>query len=426
MADERDRTTNLTDTTATRTGTLDADRHDANRDPLTGEPGAHPVGTGVGAASGGTIGAVIGGAVGGPVGAIIGAAIGGMTGGFAGKGLAESVNPTEEDTFWSGAYKDRPYAQGRDYDELRPAYRYGWESRTRHTDRDWNDVESDLQKDWSTRQGTSNLDWNTAKPAAYDAWNRVDNRHRYNTEEEPFWKETAQSRPYAQNKSYDDLSPAYRYGWESGRSLGREGRFEDHENALERGWDKAKGKTQMAWHEAKDAVRDSWNRATSRWNDDEDSYWRNSWSTRPYASGRTYDDLRPAYRYGYESATYYQGRQWNDVEGDLRSTWDRHSTRSKWDEVKDAVRDAWDRGTHRVSNTLNKDTTGTYSPAAGTTLGTGLGSGTAGTAGVSAGGTYPAGTGYNTTVPTATDMIGGATEGAHTVHDPTLDKNRKI
>ncbi len=212
MADEKNRTLG-TETTTTRTGTLDADRHDANPDPLTGEPGAHPVGTGVGAATGGTVGAVIGGAVGGPVGAIIGAAVGGLTGGFAGKGLAESVNPTEEDTFWSGAYKDRPYAQGQSYEDLRPAYRYGWESRTRYADRDWHDVENNLQSEWSQqRQGTSsNLDWNTAKPAAYDAWNRVENRHRFNTEEEPYWQETYKTRPYAQNRSYEDLSPAYRY-----------------------------------------------------------------------------------------------------------------------------------------------------------------------------------------------------------------------
>ena len=26
--------------------------------------------------------------------------------------------------------------------------------------------------------------------------------------------------------------------------------------------------------------------------DDHDSYWRNNYSTRPYATGRTYDDLR--------------------------------------------------------------------------------------------------------------------------------------
>ncbi|MBD0341003.1 MAG: hypothetical protein ICV61_08960, partial [Microcoleus sp. Co-bin12] len=44
---------------------------DANLDPISGEKGAHPVGTGIGAASAGATGAAIGGAVGGPVGAVV-------------------------------------------------------------------------------------------------------------------------------------------------------------------------------------------------------------------------------------------------------------------------------------------------------------------------------------------------------------------
>ncbi|MGZ8901027.1 MAG: glycine zipper family protein, partial [Limisphaerales bacterium] len=49
--------------------TTDKNRNaDANRDPITGAPGAHPVGTGVGATGGGAAGAAIGAAVGGPVG----------------------------------------------------------------------------------------------------------------------------------------------------------------------------------------------------------------------------------------------------------------------------------------------------------------------------------------------------------------------
>ena len=89
-------------TGTTKTTTLETEdraREEANHDPVTGEPGAHPVGTGVGAATGGTVGAVIGGAVGGPVGAMVGAAVGGLAGGLAGKGVAESVNPTEEDAY---------------------------------------------------------------------------------------------------------------------------------------------------------------------------------------------------------------------------------------------------------------------------------------------------------------------------------------
>src|SRR4051812_43133026 len=150
--------------------------HDANRDPLTGEPGSHPVGTGVGAAGGAATGAAIGGAVGGPAGALIGAAVGGIAGGFAGRGIAEAVNPTEEDAYWRSNYAPRPYAQGRSYDELRPAYEYGWNSRVEHHGRKWNEAENDIKSGWEKTKDKSRLGWHEAKGAVEDAWNRVDSR----------------------------------------------------------------------------------------------------------------------------------------------------------------------------------------------------------------------------------------------------------
>jgi uncharacterized protein (TIGR02271 family) len=71
----------------------DTTKRDANRDPITCEPGAHPVGTGVGSAAGGAAGAAIG-AMAGPVGAGVGAVAGAVAGGLAGKGAAEGANPT--------------------------------------------------------------------------------------------------------------------------------------------------------------------------------------------------------------------------------------------------------------------------------------------------------------------------------------------
>ena len=65
-----------------------------NRDPITEEPGAHPIGTGVGAASGALAGAAIGALTAGPVGIIAGSMIGGIAGGMAGKEVAEANNPT--------------------------------------------------------------------------------------------------------------------------------------------------------------------------------------------------------------------------------------------------------------------------------------------------------------------------------------------
>lgn len=70
-------------------------RQDANRDPITGEPCSHPIGTGVGAAAGGAAAGAAAGTVAGPVGTGIGAAVGAVAGGLAGKAAAEKFNPTE-------------------------------------------------------------------------------------------------------------------------------------------------------------------------------------------------------------------------------------------------------------------------------------------------------------------------------------------
>ena len=79
-----------------------------NRDPITGAPGAHPVGVGAGAASAGAAGAALGAAVGGPIGAVVGAAVGAVAGGLGGKAAAEAVNPTIEDVGATSAASDAP------------------------------------------------------------------------------------------------------------------------------------------------------------------------------------------------------------------------------------------------------------------------------------------------------------------------------
>jgi hypothetical protein len=86
------------------------------------------------------------------------------------------------------------------------------------------------------------------------------------------------------------------------------------------------------------------------WNTEE-QYWRDNFSTRPYARGRTYENFSGGYRYGFESANQYPNRSWNDVESDLRTGWNtyEHRGQSTWEDIKDAVRDAWDRVTGRQS-----------------------------------------------------------------------------
>jgi len=147
-----------------------------NRDPITGAKGAHPLGTGVGAAGGAATGAALGSVVG-PVGTVVGAIVGGVAGGLAGKGVAEAIDPTIQDNYWRENYKSRPYVDAtKSYDHYDDAYRYGWESRGAHADRKWDEVESDLGRNWDNAKGKSTMAWNDAKQATRDAWHAVETR----------------------------------------------------------------------------------------------------------------------------------------------------------------------------------------------------------------------------------------------------------
>ena len=148
---------------------------DANPDPITGEPGAHPVGVGVGTAAGGAVAGAAAGMVAGPVGAVVGAIVGGVAGGYGGKALAESIDPTAEHAYWEKNYQSRPYVDNTDtYDTYRPAYQYGMESRSRYPGKKFDDVETDLASGWQSTGAKTKLGWDKAKHAARDAWDRVE------------------------------------------------------------------------------------------------------------------------------------------------------------------------------------------------------------------------------------------------------------
>src|SRR5436190_23626440 len=100
--------TPLSSTSGTGPGDVDG-VPDANRDPITGAPGAHPVGTGLGAAAGGMAAGAAVGSVAGPVGTAVGAAAGAVVGGLAGKGIAEMIDPTAEEAYWRENYTLQPY-----------------------------------------------------------------------------------------------------------------------------------------------------------------------------------------------------------------------------------------------------------------------------------------------------------------------------
>ena len=160
---------------------------DANPDPITGAPGSHPVGTGIGAAAGGAAGVAGGMAAGaaagtagaGPIGGVVGAAVGAVVGGMAGKGVAEAVNPTEEDAYWREHYSNEPYYdRAYSYDDYRGAYRTGYEGygRLGTSGKRYEEIEPELRRDYERNYGTSRLSWDKARAATRAAWHRFHNR----------------------------------------------------------------------------------------------------------------------------------------------------------------------------------------------------------------------------------------------------------
>lgn len=148
---------------------------DLNADPITGEPGSHPVGTGIGGVGGAAAGAAIG-TMAGPLGTLIGGAIGAVVGGGAGHAAAEAIDPTREEAYWRAEHANTGYyQQGHDFDrDLHPAYAVGYANRARYpADARFEDHESDLQRSWEEVKGDSRLAWDEARLASRDAWNRV-------------------------------------------------------------------------------------------------------------------------------------------------------------------------------------------------------------------------------------------------------------
>ena len=151
----------------------DEEAKDANRDPITGEPGAHPVGTGLGAAAGGIAAGAAVGTVAGPIGTAVGAAVGAVVGGLAGKAAGEAIDPTVEDAYWRENYVHEPYYEkGTSYDDYAPAYRTGYEGRSKFSGRSFKDVERDLESNYNQNKGASKLRWENAKAAVHAAWHR--------------------------------------------------------------------------------------------------------------------------------------------------------------------------------------------------------------------------------------------------------------
>jgi phage tail tape-measure protein len=154
----------------------DAEKELRNEDPLSGQAGAHPVGTGVGAALGGAATGAVAGAFAGPVGTVVGAIVGGVAGGLAGKVVAEEYDPTVEVDYWRGEYSNRPYYdQSRSFEHVEPAYRAGIDAYDPATAATFKERESIARERWEEHDNAV-LTWDEARPAAEDAYTRLAKR----------------------------------------------------------------------------------------------------------------------------------------------------------------------------------------------------------------------------------------------------------
>ena len=150
-------------------------KEELNADIITGEPGSHPIGTGIGGIGGAAAGAAIG-TMAGPLGTLIGGAIGAVVGGGLGHAAAEAIDPTHEEAYWRAEHANTDYyRESHDFDrDMHPAYAVGYANRARYpVDARFDDHEADLERSWHEVKGESRLEWNEARQASRDAWNRI-------------------------------------------------------------------------------------------------------------------------------------------------------------------------------------------------------------------------------------------------------------
>ena len=187
-----------------------------NPDPVTDQPGSHPVETGIGAILGGVASGLAVGMVGGPVGAVIGGIVGGAAaGGLAGKGVGELVDPTTEDNWLreyhetstrsavgstgsthstgmtgstgsthstgmtgggtSSSHTTSSHTSSGSYEDYRPAYKYGMTAATdtSYTGKRFEDVESHLKTRYESDKTLASRPYSEVRGAIKDAYDRT-------------------------------------------------------------------------------------------------------------------------------------------------------------------------------------------------------------------------------------------------------------
>jgi hypothetical protein len=167
--------------------------------------------------------------------------------------------------------------------------------------------------------------------------------------EKEYWRNEHANRPYIDADRYDfdrDYAAAYGYGLQVREQYGTRD-FEASDDDLREGWDLARGDSRLEWDEAREAARDAWFRADRTYNtyDASDRYFAARFDEVTYAGDdETFEDYRPAYRYGVLARTVFRDHDWDDdIEQQLRDDWDRNRGTSplSWERARAGVQDAY-------------------------------------------------------------------------------------
>jgi len=78
------------------------------------------------------------------------------------------------------------------------------------------------------------------------------------------------------------------------------------------------------------------------------SGYRSRWQERYGSQGGRWEDVEPAYQYGYglRDQTQYRGKKWADIEPDVQRDWTRSHPNTPWDRASQGIRDAWENATN--------------------------------------------------------------------------------
>lgn len=337
-----------------------------------------------GTAGGGTAGALAGAAVGAVVGGPVGAAVGAGIGAVSGLAVGGAIDYESCEPELRREYESSSDASTRPWDEVAPAYRYGWEhyDRPEYRGKSWSQVNTDLKMGW-----TGGGKWADYEPHIRRAWERRASHHgeargdavvpvieeelqvgkrkvekggvkvKTTVTETPVEADihlheehvTVKRRAVDRPVTGADVA-AFQEGTIEMKELAEEAVVSKRARVIEEVVISKQG------HDKKQTVRDKVRKTdvevqeietpavvTDQGFETFQPTFEKHYQTKYAKTGVSLEEFTPAYRFGHSLATdsRYGSGDWATVEPEVRKHWEAKNEET-WAEFKDAVHHAWD------------------------------------------------------------------------------------